>query len=99
MAKTTKGGTRMWCPTCKKDSICAAIPVQPDARSQRIQRKVTGAGDGDIHHFDRVRKCAVCGEEFETVEIEIGFLYELVKLRDAMKKIRDQADALILWQK
>jgi hypothetical protein len=94
-----QGGTRLWCPTCKMDTICAAIPIDPGARSQRIQRKATLAGDGEIHHFDRVRKCTICGEEFETIEIEIGFLYELAKLRDAMKVIRDKADALILWQK
>jgi CRISPR/Cas system-associated protein Cas10 (large subunit of type III CRISPR-Cas system) len=89
MAKA-QGGTRLWCPTCKMDTICAAIPIDPDARSKRIQRKATLAGDGELHHFDRVRKCTICGEEFETVEIE---------LRDAMKVIRDKADALILWQK
>jgi len=89
----------MWCPKCKEHNVCAAIPIIPDRFNQRDQRKMAKGGDGDIHWFERNRKCKTCGEEFETVEIEIDFLYELFKLRDTVKKIRDDADALIRWQK
>lgn len=88
----------MWCPKCAKYTVCAAIPGSGDIH-QPGQRKRSKSGDGDIHYFERNRKCTVCGEEFETVEMHIDHLYELFRLREAMHQFKKQAEALIKWEK
>jgi len=89
----------MWCPQCRQHTKCAAIPLEREKASERIQQQVMGAGDGEIHYFERDRKCIICGGEFETIEMEKDFLYELVKLRDSIKNIRDDADAMVRRQR
>jgi hypothetical protein len=98
MRRIPPGGTSMWCPKCKKATQCAAIPLERERSSERIQQKVVKAGNGEIHCFERDRKCTVCGEEFETVEVEKDFLYELVKLRDFVGNIQDETNAMIRLQ-
>ena len=95
----------MWCAKCKMDTKCAAIPLERDRSDQRVQNKALAAGVGIVHFFARDRACTVCGEEFETVEVDKGVLYELVKLRDFLQEARSQAqalagraDALTKWQ-
>ena len=95
----------MWCPKCEKDTKCAAIPLKRDDSDERAQHKLLETGGGEFHFFERDRKCTVCGEEFETVEVDKGVLYELVKLRDFLQEARSQAqalagraDALTKWQ-
>lgn len=93
----------MWCPKCQKDTACAAIPrlICQDRLGQRQKIKTRP----EIHWFERRRKCQVCGEEFETAEIDKNLLVEFWHLRDALRRISDdaatmkeKADALIRWQ-
>jgi len=51
-----------------------------------------------IHWSERRRICRVCSEEIATVEIEQDYLYELFRLRDAMREVNKKAEALIKWQ-
>jgi hypothetical protein len=96
MPKKPESGTKMWCPGCQTNSICAALRPFPNNPQLEEQRgKLTAISD--IHWFARRRKCSACGHEFETAEIDHDLLYELVRLRDAMHAIRKTADALIQW--
>jgi hypothetical protein len=86
----------MWCPKCEKETVCAVIPLFP-LSSQKDRRRRTAAPP-EIPHFKRLRKCNACGEEFETVELQRSFLYELNRLRDTMTAIRDKAEVMLRWQ-
>ena len=93
----------MWCPKCQKYAICAAVPLLPD--TERLGQRQNIKTRPEIHWFERRRKCQVCGEEFDTAEINKNLLVEFWHLRDALRKISDdagtikeKADALIRWQ-
>ena len=83
--KVPTGGTKMWCPECKKITTCEAIP---DAR---VQRKYLGSHP-DLQWFQRRRKCRACGHKFLTGEADRKFLFELVELRDALAEIKSHAE-------
>lgn len=95
MAKVTNGGTKFWCYKCNADTLCAAIPLERESSSERAQQKMIEAGGAQIHYFERDRRCSACGEVFATAEVDKDVLYELVRLHDRLKRVRDQAGALI----
>ena len=82
----------MWCPKCGKETPCAAIALYPHNRKPS-QRKAIKCF-AEIHFFERLRRCTICGEEFETVELPNDYLYELMKLRELIRKLRDRADVI-----
>ena len=101
----------MWCPRCKKETICSVIRSFPDeGQSHPWAQTKCEAG---IHSFERKRRCLTCNEDFDTAEIDHDLLVELWKLRDAMRKIatdagkvqelsgtiKTEAEALLGWQK
>ena len=85
--KVSKGGTDMYCPDCKKITTCKAVPaaqVTLDA-SDYAQRKYY-TKHADINFFQRGRECLSCGHEFVSGEVDLGFLQELIELRDALRR-------------
>lgn len=94
--KVSKGGTSMYCPGCKDIADCKALPAAKvtlntiDYYQRRYFRD-----HNDINWFQRGRRCLSCGHEFVTGEVNITFLRELVELRDALKEIKDNAEAYV----
>ncbi|WP_157272084.1 hypothetical protein [Azohydromonas aeria] len=91
--RTSKGGTDMYCPRCKKIKTCKAISaaqVTMDT-SDYAQRKYY-TEHADIHFFQRGRLCLSCGHRFVSGEVDLEFLQELIELRDALKEIKSNAE-------
>lgn len=91
--KTDQGGTKMHCPKCGETTVCRAISIT-QLREKSGQRKYMKSHP-DIKLFQRGRECLDCGEAFLTAEIDDKFLFELVELRDALKKIKKNAEKYI----
>ena len=91
MSRITQGGTKTWCPHCKKIQICQAISASSigEKSGQRWYRK----DHDDIRWFRRARRCLHCEYEFLTAEVDEHFIDELVKLRDALVKLEEQIRA------
>ena len=87
------GGTKMYCPDCKKITICKAIPTTRLGKKsgQRWYR----SDHEDINWFRRGRECLSCGHKFITAEMNEDFIEELVELRDALGTIKENAEKYI----
>ena len=92
--RVSKGGTDMHCPKCKRVTTCKAVPAAQVTydTSDYAQRKYYSK-HSDIHFFQRGRACLSCGHEFVSAEVDLGFLEELVELRDALSAIKSNAEA------
>ncbi|OUY08774.1 hypothetical protein [Acinetobacter populi] len=89
---SSTGGTKIYCPICKKIKVCKAIPVTYityDTKDYTQQMQIIG--HPDIQFFQRGRMCTSCNHEFITAEIEYDFLNELCELRSALRKIKENA--------
>lgn len=87
------GGTNMWCGHCKSITVCRAIPgadVTEDS-DDYTQRRYHGTHN-DLNWFQRGRECLTCRSKFLTGEMDLGFLFELVRLRDALGDIKIHAE-------
>ncbi len=83
----------MWCPECKGIRVCKAIPgadVTWDT-DDYTQRRYHSAHN-DLNWFQRGRECLTCEHRFLTGEIGLDFLFELVRLRDALNNIKISAE-------
>lgn len=94
--KVEKGGTDMWCPGCKSVRTCRAVPAaqvtfDTSDYAQRWYKK----NHPDVHWFQRGRECLSCAHEFVTGEADIGFLDELVELRNALAEIKKNAEQYV----
>ena len=94
--RVSKGGTDMHCPACKEVTTCRAVPAAQVTYdpSDYGQRKYYIEHD-DIHFFQRGRECLGCGHEFVSAEVDLGFLQELVELRDALSAIKSHAEEYV----
>ncbi len=94
--RVTKGGTDMFCPSCKQVTTCKAVPAAQVTYdpSDYGQRKYY-TKHADINWFQRGRECLSCGHEFVTAEVDIEFLEELVELRGALSTIKANAEAYV----
>lgn len=94
--RISKGGTDMFCPSCKQVTTCKAVPAAQVTYdpSDYGQRKYYTKHE-DINWFQRGRECLSCGHEFVTAEVDIEFLEELVELRGALSTIKANAEAYI----
>lgn len=91
--KVAQGGTKKWCPYCKKITICRAVnPSELGCRSGQRWRKIEHT---DINWFRRGLICTECDSDWLTAEIEEDFLDELIKLRDALKDVKQNAEQYI----
>lgn len=87
------GGTSMWCPQCESIRVCRAIPgaeVTWDT-DDYIQRRYH-ITHSDLNWFQRGRECLTCKHRFLTGEIDLEFLFELVRLRNALSDIKIHAE-------
>jgi hypothetical protein len=94
--RVSKGGTDMFCPSCKQITTCKAFPaaqitLNPSDYGQRMHY----TKHNDINWFQRGRGCLSCGHDFVTSEVDIEFLEELVELRDALSSLKSNAEAYI----
>jgi len=91
-----KGGTDMFCPSCKKVTTCKAVPAaRITNNSSDYGQRQYYAKHSDIHFFQRGRECLSCGHEFVSAEVDLIFLEELVELRDALSAIKTNAEAYV----
>jgi hypothetical protein len=83
----------MYCPRCKEITTCKAIPgadVTHDARDYSQRKYYTK--HSDIQFFQRGRKCLACDFKFQSGEVSLKFLEELVELRVALGDIKRNAE-------
>ena len=94
--RVTKGGTGMFCPSCKQVTTCKAVPAAQVTynASDYVQRQYY-TEHSDIHWFQRGRECLSCDHKFVTGEVDIEFLEELVELRDSLANIKANAEAYV----
>ncbi len=94
--RISKGGTDMFCSSCKEVTTCKAVPVpQVTGDSNDYGQRMYYKKHDDINWFQRGRECLLCGHEFVTAEVDIEFLEELTDLRDALKEIKENAEAFV----
>ncbi len=91
--RVTKGGTDMFCHSCKKVTTCMAIPFSLFT-GESGQRRHFVKHD-DINWFQRGRRCLSCNHLFVTAEVDKEFLSELLELRDAISSIKANAETYI----
>jgi hypothetical protein len=86
------GGTQIYCPDCRSVQVCKAIPATEVGKTsgQRWIRQ----DHQDVQWFRCGRRCPV-GHKFLTVEIDEGFLDELVALRNALANIKADAEQYV----
>lgn len=90
------GGTRMWCPSCGEITVCAAIPgAQVTDYTGDYTQRFYHISHPDINWFQRGRKCLTCENKFLTGEMDLKYLWELVKLRDALSDIKVNAESYV----
>lgn len=94
--RVSKGGTDMYCPGCKQIATCKAVPAAQVTydTSDYAQRKYY-TKHSDIHFFQRGRECLNCGNSFVSAEVDMGFLEELVELRNALRDIKINAETYV----
>ena len=91
--RVSQGGTQMWCPHCKKVTVCAGI--NPSALMGKSGQRWLKNEHKDVHWFRRGRRCKECRKGFVTAELLESFLDELIELRDALKAIKTNAEAYV----
>jgi len=74
-----KGGTSMYCPSCKCVRRCEVDTYQSSGPRNWHKTK-----HSDVQWFRRSRMCRTCFYQFVTAEVQEDFLTELVSLRDAI---------------
>lgn len=79
-----KGGTKIFCPSCKSFNICKALSPTTlgEPKAQRWYR----TDHLDISWFRRARQCLTCEGKFLTAEIDEKLLEELIELREKLGK-------------
>jgi hypothetical protein len=94
--RESKGGTDMWCPSCKSITTCKAVPAAQVTYNPAdyAQRKYY-TSHSDIQFFQRGRECLSCGNGFVSAEVDLDFLEELVELRNALAAIKENAEAYV----
>lgn len=79
--KKIKGGTEMYCPKCKKITICSAMTVSQLSFDGCSSQRICHTEYDDLQWFRRGRECQACGHQFLTAEIIEDFIDELADAR------------------
>jgi hypothetical protein len=85
--RVKQGGTRIYCPNCKEETICSSRSLErylDDGTGQHWEH----TRHPDLQWFRRGRHCLTCLEDFVTAEVTEKFIDELVELRDALAAIK-----------
>lgn len=94
--RVAKGGTSMYCPSCKEITTCTAVPAARITENTKdYSQRMYYEEYSDIHFFQRGRICQSCNHEFVSAEVDLGFLEELVELRNALSSIKINAETYI----
>lgn len=94
--RITKGGTDMYCPSCKDITTCKAVPAaQVTYNSSDYGQLMYFPKHDDIQFFQRGRECLRCRHGFVSAEVDLAFLEELVQLRGALSAIKGNAEAYV----
>lgn len=80
----SKGGTSLYCPSCRGIRKCAAS--DPSFLKHKSGQRFYHKKQSDIHWFRRARQCRTCFYNFTTAEVEEAFVDELVRLRNDIAK-------------
>ena len=83
----------MWCPGCEEVTVCAARNLL--GRGLRDGQRITHEVHTDIRCFQRARECLSCNETWLTVELNEGYLDELVELRNALANVKRHAEEYV----
>lgn len=97
MSKTAKGGTDMYCPSCRTIRVCQSPSLSSIGESSGQRWRHTE--HADLNWFRRARRCLTCGEEFITAELNEKYLDELVELRNALSEVKQKAEQFVTKSK
>lgn len=95
MPRATRGGTQMYCKNCKKVTVCKAVDPKQVLASVKSGRRFYRTAHEDVHYFRRGRVCLTCNTSFLTAEMREDFITELTDLRDALGRIKQNAEKYI----
>lgn len=76
----------MYCPFCKRISVCKGLPIGEIELVDPTPRQEIGG----IKYFKRYRKCLNCDVHFETAEISESLVFELAALRELVKDLKEK---------
>jgi hypothetical protein len=93
MPRVSQGGTKMWCANCKAVTVCAGI--NPSTVGYKSGQRWHNIQHTDVQWFRRGRRCDRCGSEFITSELREDFVDELIELRDALARIKKDAEKYV----
>ena len=99
MSKGSEGATQMWCPDCKKITVCKAIPVPAGLFGLRSGQRWIKTQHPDVQWFRRARECLDCGRWHLTAEVDESLLGELCDLRETLAEIKKNAEQYRLESK
>lgn len=91
--RIAQGGTKLWCPHCREVRVCEA--KNPGAMGKPAGQRWWRTGHYDIQWFRRGRTCQTCRRRFFTAELHEEIIDELVQLRDALKEVKEKAEAYL----
>jgi hypothetical protein len=88
-----RSATILWCPGCEDCRPCRVVTASEAENFDDYDfdgaygNRFHVTDHEDLNFFLRYRQCSVCGFQFQTVEILREFLYELARLRNAVKEL------------
>lgn len=84
------GGTQKWCPKCEEWRVVKAVSTSSIGEGSGQHRYMQT--HQDIKFFRRGQECQTCWHEWVSVEVPRDFIYELIKLRNALSGIKKNAE-------
>jgi hypothetical protein len=85
----------MFCKCCNRVTVCKAIDPKLVVASVQSGRRFYRTSHEDIQYFRRGRICLACETAFLTAELREDFLSELTELREALGRIKQNAEKYV----
>jgi hypothetical protein len=85
------GGTKKWCPGCK--NYCVVTAISTSSLGVKSGQRWYSLAHDDIQWFRRGQECQTCGHAWLSAEVPESFVHELIELRNALRDIKENAEA------
>ena len=85
----------MFCKNCNKVTVCKGVVPKQVLATVKAGRRFYRTAHEDVHYFRRGRICLTCNTSFLTAEMREDFITELTDLRDALGRIKQDAEKYI----
>jgi len=85
----------MFCKQCNRVTVCKAVDPKQVVATATTGRRFYRTSHEDIQYFRRGRTCLTCGTSFLSAELREDFLSELTELREALGRIKQNAEKYV----